>query len=180
MNRARLNRCGAALLGAVCLVGLAPAAMAAEDTTVRAFANWRGDGEMIETGPQESSFAGVLSGPVFADGEQGPVRAGQLVCMAMLEINKADGTENGSARCTFSVPDGSKAYGKISCTGVHQVGCHGDFTFTGGSGRFEGIGGGGRIIIRTEFVKSGEVSDVITRETGTGIMFWPALHYTLP
>ena len=42
--------------------------------------------------------------------------------MAMLQVQTADGKQAGSGRCTYSTEDGSKAYAKIECAGVHQIG----------------------------------------------------------
>jgi hypothetical protein len=168
------------LAAASLIAGALHPAVAAEEATIEAFANWQGQGQLIETGSSEMTFVGTLAGPVYAETEKGPVRAGQLVCPAMVRINIADGTQTGTGRCTIKADDGSQAFADVACTGVHLVGCDGEFTLTGGAGRFEGIAGGGPVTLRSHFVKIDGVTQTVAQEEATGIMFWPALRYTLP
>ena len=80
----------------------------------------------------------------------------------------------------MTAPDGGQIYAEYTCTGVHLVGCDGDFKLTGGTGRFEGISGGGRAVLRASERTLTEAGGVGVAETGSGILFWPALKYKLP
>jgi len=155
-------------------------ARAGEDTTVRAFAAWQGGGQLIQTGPKETTFVGSLTGTVYAETEKGPLESGSIVCPATVKISLEDGSQTGSGRCTMAAKDGSLIFADVSCTGFRLVGCDGQFTLTGGTQRFQGITGGGPITLRSEFNAVVGVSDTVAQQQARGIMYWPALHYILP
>jgi hypothetical protein len=164
------------------LVAIGPfsSAVAAEDATIKAFAAWQGNGQLFETGLTELTFVGALSGTVYVETEKGPLESGRLVCPALLRINTEDSSQNGSARCTITAKDGARIFAEASCTGVHLIGCDGKFDLIGGTKRFEGIRGGGAVTLRTEFAKFTDVSEASAQEEVQGIIFWPALHYSIP
>jgi hypothetical protein len=167
-----------AALGIV--VALLCPALAGEDATIKAFAAWQGSGQLFATGSKELTFVGALSGTVYVETEKGPLESGRLVCPAMVEINLEDGSQNGTGRCTITAKDGAQIFGDVSCTGIRLVGCDGQFALTGGTKRFEGISGGGPVTMRSEFGEIKGISDSSVRQDSGGIMFWPALHYTIP
>ena len=160
--------------------GAVSPALAGEDATVKAFAAWQGSGQLIETGPKEATFVGALTGTVYVETEKGPLESGRLVCPALVRINLEDGSQSGSGRCTITAKDGARVFADVSCTGFRLVGCDGQFTLTGGTQRFEGIAGGGPVTMRSEFNEVVGVSDTTTRQVAGGIIYWPALHYTIP
>jgi len=170
-----------AALGALGII-VAPLhpASAAEDTTVKAFAAWQGGGQLFPTAPKEVTFVGALSGTVYVETEKGPLESGKLVCPAMVKINLEDGSQTGTGRCTITAADGAQVFGDISCTGIRLVGCDGQFTLTNGTKRFQGISGGGPVTIRSDFSQVSAVSETSAQQDARGIIFWPALHYTLP
>jgi hypothetical protein len=152
---------------------------AAEQGTIKAFAAWRGDGQAVQTGVDEATFIGAISGTVYVETEKGPVDSGQMVCPAMLLINTKDGSQSGAGRCAITANDGARIFAQLTCTGVHLVGCDGDFALTGGTERFAGITGGGRFTVRSKL--QGLVGGPGTvAETVSGIMFWPELRYEIP
>ena len=155
-------------------------ALAAEEATIKAFASWQGSGQVFETGLDELTFVGALSGTVYVETEKGPIDSGQLVCPALVRINTSDSSQTGSARCTITAKDGARIFAQVSCTGIHLIGCDGQFDLTGGTKRFEGISGGGAVTLRSEFRRFTDVSEASVQEEARGIMFWPALHYKIP
>lgn len=155
-------------------------ASAAEDATVKAFAAWQGGGQLFTTAPKEVTFVGALSGTVYVETEKGPLESGRLVCPAMVKINLEEGSQTGTGRCAITATDGAQVFGDISCTGIRLVGCDGQFTLTSGTKRFEGISGGGPVTIRSEFAQVSGISGTSAQQDARGIIFWPALHYTLP
>ncbi len=76
---------------------------------------------------------------------------------------------------------GAQIFAKWTCSGYHLIGCKGEFTLDGGTGRFSGITGGGPIVIRTTIrevaVQANGNSAV---EAAIGIAFWKGLRYELP
>lgn len=171
-----------AALGFAILFGAALAsapASAQEEQTLKAFASWQGRGQIFETGPERSTFVGSFTGMIFVETEKGPLDAGFMVCPAIVDVNVTDGTQEGKGRCTITAKDGSRAYSEIACKGVNMVGCDGTFTFTGGTDRFEGITGGGPIIIRSGLQDEATSAGNTIQESAGGIIIWPKLTYTL-
>ena len=163
----------------IALAFLCPA-LAGEDATVKAFAAWQGSGQLFATGANELTFVGALSGTVYVETEKGPLESGRLICPAMVKINVEDGSQSGTGRCTITAKDGAQVFGDVSCTGIRLVGCDGQFTLAGGTKRFEGISGGGPVTLRSEFGQIAGISDSSVRQDSGGIIYWPALHYTIP
>jgi hypothetical protein len=166
-----------ALLAAVVL---ARPAHAAEEGTLKAFAAWHGDGQTVQTGPNEATFIGTIAGTVYVETDKGPVDGGQMVCPAMLVVNTDDGTQSGTGRCNITARDGARIFAQLACTGVHLVGCAGDFTLTGGTDRFAGITGGGHFTVRTQLQELVRLSGSTVVQSASGIMFWRELHYKIP
>lgn len=176
MERLKLVALVVAVLGSI-VTG--SATQAQEEQSIKAFAAWQGRGQMYETGPDRATFVGSFAGMIFVETDKGPLDAGYMICPAFLDVNIKDGTQEGKGRCTISAKDGSRAYAELSCKGVHLVGCDGEFTFTGGTDRFEGLTGGGPITIRSgiqDFVMSGGNT---VHESAGGIIIWPKLTYKL-
>jgi hypothetical protein len=153
---------------------------AAEEATVKAFVAWQGAGQTLQTGVNEATFIGAISGTVYVETEKGPIDSGQIVCPAMLLIGLESGAQTGSGRCTVTAPDGARIFAAFTCAGFNLIGCDGDFTLTGGTGRFEGITGGGRAVLRSGSRTRIDAGGSGVTETGNGILFWPALSYKLP
>jgi hypothetical protein len=175
---ARLSHFG---FGVVMCMTLAVAPAFAEmEQTIKAFASWQGRGQIFETGPTRATFVGSFTGMVFVETEKGPLDAGFMVCPAIVDIDLSDGSQQGKGRCTITGKDGERAYAEVSCKGVHLVGCDGDFTFTGGTGRFEGITGGGPVTIRSGLHEAAAGAGNIVQESAGGIIVWPKLTYKLP
>jgi hypothetical protein len=179
MTRRRHSLFTLAVAGILAAIPPLGAGHGAEQGTIKAFAAWRGDGQAVQTGVDEATFIGAIAGTVYVDTVKGPVDSGQLVCPAMLLVNMKDGTQSGSGRCAITTNDGARIFAQLTCTGVHLVGCDGDFTLIGGTGRFAGITGGGRFTVRSKLQQLVEVPGVVA-ETLNGIMFWPELRYAIP
>src|SRR5262245_10288852 len=152
----------------------------AEEGTFKAFAAWQGDGQTLQTGTNEATFIGTISGTVYVESDKGPGDGGQLVCPAMLQVNTDDGTQSGVGRCSITTRDGARIFAQLACTGVHLVGCDGDFTLTGGTDRFAGVTGGGRFTVRSQLQESIRLSGGTSLLSASGIMFWRDLHYRVP
>ena len=165
------------LLGVMLATG---PATAETQQTVKAFAAWQGRGQIYETGPTRATFVGSFSGMVFVDTEKGPLDAGFMVCPAILDVDLTSGKQEAKGRCTITAKDGARAYGEVSCKGVHLVGCDGDFAFTGGTERFAGITGGGPVTIRSGLHEAALGAGNIVQESAGGIMIWKELTYKLP
>jgi hypothetical protein len=160
-------------------LAVAPA-FAETQQNVKAFAAWQGRGQIFETGPTRATFVGSFAGIVFVETEKGPLDAGFMVCPALVDVDLTSGRQEAKGRCTITAKDGARAYGEVSCKGVHLVGCDGDFAFTGGTGRFDGITGGGPVTIRSGLQEFALGAGNIVQESAGGIIVWKELTYKLP
>ena len=179
MNNFIVKLCGG-LAVTVVAVGLGRSALAAEEATVKVFSAWQGQGNTFQTGAKEATFVGVFTGRMYVETEKGPIESGLMVCPASVKIGLEDGKQRGSGGCTITAKDGAQIYAEIVCTGVYLVGCNGDFKLTGGTGRFEGISGGGKVIIRSSFREITAVTKGATKVEGAGILYMQELHYKIP
>ncbi len=162
------------------IVSAALPAGAAEEATVKAFVAWQGSGQTLQTSVGEATFIGSITGTVYVETDKGPIASGQMVCPATVRIALDSGAQTGTGRCVMTAPDDARIFADFTCTGYHLIGCDGDFTFTGGTGRFEGISGGGRGVLRANERTLTAIGGAGVAETGSGILFWPALAYKLP
>lgn len=170
----------AACLAIAIAVGFATPSMAAEEATIEAFSAWQGRGQIFPTGVNQATFVGAFSGMIYVETEQGPLDAGFMVCPAMFEIDLENGTQAGSGRCTITAKDGGRVFAEWACTGVHLVGCNGELKLTGGTDRFEGITGGGPMIVRSGLRNLAAMPGNTIQESAAGIAIWREFHYSIP
>ncbi|MGE0748227.1 MAG: hypothetical protein AB7K86_23400 [Rhodospirillales bacterium] len=161
-------------------LGMQSAAQAGEETTISAFSVWNAQGQTLQTGPSQATFIGVLSGPLYVETERGPVGAGEMSCAATVEFRLDNGRQVGGGRCAIVAPDGAKTFAEITCEGVHLIGCDGAVTVVGGTERFAGIKGDGRIVLRSDHNLIMPTSGVSAREQARGIAYFRKIRYELP
>ena len=178
LNGAARIAAAAALLGAI---GYGLPAAAAEEGKLNAFATWEGRGDYIQTGEKQQTFTGALVGVIYVITDHGPTPSGAMVCPVSVEVNQADASQTAKGHCTITTEDGSRVYSDAACTGFQLVGCAGDMKLTGGTGRFAGVSGGGKMVIRagSRTVVPGK-AEVVNPVAGTGTAYWEALEYKLP
>lgn len=154
----------------------------AQEQTISGFAAWEGEGTVYRTGPDTGTFVGAISGTLFIETEKGPAAAGYMVCPALLEIDLRDATQAGAGKCTITGDDGAQVFAEWTCLGVHLVGCDGELTLTGGTGRMDGITGQGALSVRTitELAATQAMAGDVADEAGTGILVIDDLTYSLP
>ena len=163
------------------LAGILPReSFAAEDTSLRVFSAWQGQGHILQSGPQAATYIGVLSGRVYVDTEQGPIDSGEMVCPVIVRINLKDRSQQGSGQCTITGTQGNLVFMELNCTGVPLVGCAGDSTLTGGTGPFAQVTGGGHFVLRSSLTELASGPNATLKDTASGIIFWRDLHYKIP
>lgn len=181
MKQTRASLFVATVLGGLMTLGLVVSVHAAEENTIEAFASWQGQGTLVPMEPGEAAMVATLQGVVYVQTEQGPQRAGTIICPAIAEISLEDGAQTGKGRCAWTANDGDRVFAEWTCKGRHLIGCEGDYTLTGGTGRFEGVTGGGPMVLRSEIgTMAADASGQAIERKATGILFWPALKYTIP
>jgi hypothetical protein len=70
-----------------------------------------------------------------------------------------------SRHCTLTATGDDVVYSAWTCTGV-QGACEGEFTLTGGTGKFAGITGGGKLVVRAALSET--AAKLVTRRGGQG------------
>jgi hypothetical protein len=145
---------------------------AAETVTIDAISIWQASGTVIAAGPSAHAFAGEMRGPYLIDAGAGPVLAGTIACVGVLEADDVTGRQAGSARCVLSAADGASAYGRFSCEGWRLVGCVGPFVLEGGEGRLAGVRGEGPIMLRRHETALAVDGAGRVTEAGLGVASW--------
>lgn len=159
---------------------LSTLAAAKVDQTIRAFSVWHADSKLGAGEAGTQVFDGTVNGPFYVDTEKGPVNSGAISCKARLTIKDADKTQQGRADCVITAKDGATVQGRINCHGVFQVGCSGRIELTDGTGRFQGIQGGGAVVIRSDFADLQSQGTANPASLQSGLMYFPAMRYQLP
>jgi hypothetical protein len=91
---------------------------AAEEGTVEAFSSFEASGHIYPTGPEESTFVGVLSGILDARDAENTIDAGLIMCPGTVTIDTTDGSQHGTAKCVIVTPESNRVFGSFECEGV--------------------------------------------------------------
>jgi hypothetical protein len=156
-------------------------AWAGETIVVEATATWESKGNLYLTGKDQAMFVGGLSGVMFVQDGKGALNAAQIVCPGMIDVNLESGEAHGEGRCIITGAAGDRVFAAWECVGIATAGCIGKFDLTAGTGRFEGVTGGGPFALRSAI--SELRADLITGEVdsiGLGLASWPKLTLVLP
>ena len=166
---------------AIALPGMSSVAYGETSETINAYSAWAGRGQIFQTGADMASFVGAFSGVVFVEKQQELLHGGNMVCPAVLEIDLKDGKQIGRGRCTITNALGERVFSEWTCTGTFAAGCDGDIKFTGGTGAFEKISGGGPFTARSTIHETyaNDPGNVIGNASG-GIIVWKNVRYVLP
>ncbi len=155
--------------------------LAAEEMKLEATATWESKGRLYLVGEQKALFVGGFGGVMFVTDGKGALNAARIACPGMMDIDFSSSQTSGNGRCIITGATGDRVFAKWDCAGLAMVGCKGNFVLTAGTGRFQGVSGGGAFVLRTavgeiqaDFV-SGTVASI-----GLGLAAWPALTVKLP
>jgi hypothetical protein len=151
-----------------------------EERTVQAMAPWQGSGEVFVVAPEQLMILGSFTGIMYLQDKQGALDALVMLCPAVQILDAKAKKAEASGHCTLTATGDDVVYSAWKCTGV-QGACEGEFTLTSGTGKFAGITGGGKMIVRAalhetaaSLSRGGVVRDA------AGLAVWPALKYTIP
>jgi len=160
---------------------IAAQAWAEEKIVLEATATWESKGNIYLTGKDQAMFVGGLRGVMFVQDGKGTLNAAQIVCPGSIEVNLTSGESQGEGRCIVTGASGDRVFAAWECVGIATVGCIGKFDLTAGTGRFQGVTGGGPFVLRSAI---GQLrADMITGEVdsiGLGLASWPKLTLVLP
>lgn len=165
---------------ALLLVGMVSAAHAETEETIDAYSAWVGRGQMIQSGPDSASFVGSFSGVIFVEKQKELLPGGNMVCPAMFHIDLNSGKQSGQGRCAITNENGQRVFAEWTCTGTFAAGCDGELKFTGGTGMFERISGGGPFKARSTIHEYVNAPGNIVGNASAGMIVWKNVRYVLP
>jgi len=150
----RLTNFASAIATCVVTLGLAAGHSAeALDSYVEGEFGWFGVGTAHQIEENHFFWVGEFSGTFFNDKGVGSLfhRAG-VKCPASFDANFNTNTAKASGYCVISDSEGDQAYLSWSNEGTPAAGSNnpGTFEYTGGTGKYEGITGGGTFVGVTE------------------------------
>jgi hypothetical protein len=161
-------------------VGCGPTAHAQEPDSLKGVAVFEGEGMLFQLEDQNAYFVGGYVGVMVVGNDKEALNAATMVCPATIEINLETLVQSGHGRCILTDKDDNKVYAKWTCYGT-PANCKGAFTFTGGTGKFEGIWGINEFYVKTDvlaFQQTGEPGMV--KRAAAGEAVWPEITYQLP
>jgi hypothetical protein len=153
---------------------------ASEEATVRAYSSWEAAGVFFQTGVNEATFSGSFSGAFNVEGDDGSVEIGLISCPGMLVVNKDDWSQRGTAACVITTSDAERIYADLECDGTYLEGCTGTFTFTGGTGAYSEISGGGPVEFLNVLPNRSATGGTLVTAEAVGLARWPSLTYRFP
>ncbi len=180
ITKAQRAAVAVALLGGCAGFGIAPS-LAGEKQVVKAFSVVEATGSTLPAGADSTRMMGTLEGPFFIDTGQGPVDAGNMHCVANMHADNSSGRQAGEGSCVLTAQDGASLFAEWTCEGIRFVGCRGDFKITGGTGRLEGVSGGGVMTSRVSdhaVVPQDEAG--MAKVASRGIVFWDEFVFDMP
>jgi hypothetical protein len=169
------------LAGLASVLALASPSRGGEEQVINAFSTWEGSGQMVQTGAKTSTFVGTLTGAIYIDTEEdGPLYAGMMTCPAVIEVNLEDGSQTAKGDCAIDLNDGPRVFAGIACTGFYLLGCRGDITIKGGTGKLEGVSGSGPVLFRSHLHEMALTAGQPLERRDAGIAVFRNLKVVLP
>lgn len=152
----------------------------AETTTISAVIPWQGQGQVFQVGDNRARFLGSLEGIMYVETAEGRMNEAFVRCPIVQDIDLAEGTTSATGSCVIIASPEDTAYAEISCEGIAGI-CRGEFRFTGGAGRFEGLKGKGKMTARSPVhALASDLSGGVTIHAAAGLLQMPELEVTLP
>lgn len=151
----------------------------AEQKSLEAIITWDGEGRVFQIADQTMQFLGSFEGIIYVKTHEGKLNEGFVSCPANQTLNLKTGKTKGSGHCMITASPNDTVYAKWSCNGV--VGkCEGDFKLTGGTGKFKGVKGSSKMLIRSPLrALIADMPNNSVLRVGSGIAILPELKYTL-
>jgi len=168
----------------IALIGVAAAALvntaAAEEKTISVTIPWSAEGRIYQIGVDQLQFLGHLDGIAYAENAAGNLDEGLVSCPVVQYISTNSAKTSGRGHCTIIVSGEDSVFADFTCSG--QVGgCKGEFRLTGGTGRFKGITGSSKLVIRSPLrALSVDMANGAIVRTGSGLARLPELKFSIP
>ena len=168
------------VMGTVGLLVTASQVAFSEERTVQAMAPWQGSGEVFVVAPEKLMILVSFTGIMYLQGTQGSLDGVVMRCPAVQTLDTTAKRAEASGHCTLTDDGDDVVYSAWTCTGV-QGACEGEFTLTGGTGKFAGITGGGKLMVRAALTeRAASLSSGGVVRAAAALALWPELTYTIP
>ncbi len=156
----------------------------AEEKTVKIMAPWKSEGQLFRISANEVLIQGHSEGMMYIDAGKDSIDAlntAVFQCPGKTLMNMANGKVESIGNCVISRGDDENLiFAEFICKGITGK-CEGKFTITGGIGKFKGITGSGKMIVRTVMADVlGDVRSGTVIQGSTGLVIWPALKINIP
>jgi len=136
----KLRKLFVTIVAATAVIGLAGAATA-QDWKITGEFGWFAVGKAYQIEEGHYYWVGEFSGTLFNDKGEGSLfhHAG-MKCPAYNDLDFNNKKETAAGYCVITDSDGDSAYFNWQCEG-DTVLCPGTFSYTGGTGKYQGISG---------------------------------------
>lgn len=160
--------------------GLSGSGMAAEEGTVAAMAPWQGSGQVYQVAPNRRLILGRYAGIMYIETGEGSLDTAIMLCPAVQTIDTETKESGAHGHCVISGGKDSLVYSEWKCEGSAGA-CEGDLKITGGTGEFEGISGGGKMLVRAALMETAiNLENGAVVRDAAGLAVWPELKYKIP
>jgi len=168
-----------ALVNAMLLL-LGTSAVQADTSTISAVIPWQGQGQVFPVDVDKLRFLGAIEGIMYVETAEGAMDEAFVRCPIVQTIDAIDQSTSASGNCVIAVSPNDTVFAEISCKGIAGR-CNGEFTLTGGTGRFAGVEGSGQMTVRSPVhALAADLSDGTVIHAAAGILQIPALKVILP
>ena len=152
----------------------------AASSTISAVIPWQGQGQIFPVATDKLRFLGSIEGIMYVETAEGDMNEAFVRCPIVQDIDATDGSTSASGNCVIVVSTEDTVFAEITCKGIEGL-CSGEFKLTGGTGRFVGISGSGRMTVRSPVhALAADLSEGTVVHIAAGILQMPELKYSLP
>ena len=152
----------------------------AESNTVSAVIPWQGQGQIFPIGTDRLRFLGAIEGIMYVETADGEMDEAFVKCPIVQDIDATNQTTTASGNCTIVASTEDAIFAELMCKGRAGL-CSGEFIITGGTGRFAGISGSGKMVVRSPVhALAADLSDGTVLHVASGILLLPELEISLP
>lgn len=152
----------------------------AASSTISAVIPWQAQGQIFPVGTDKLRFLGAIEGIMYVETAEGGMDEAFVRCPIVQDIDASDQSTSASGNCIIVASTEDAVFAEITCEGSAGL-CIGEFKLTGGTGRFAGISGSGKMIVRSPVhALAADLSDGTVLHVASGILQMPELKISLP
>jgi len=161
------------------LCGWATASLA-ETSKLSAIIPWQGQGQLFPVAVDKLRFLGAFEGIMYVETAEGAMNEAFVRCPVVQDVDGSNQSTSATGSCVITASTEDVVFAELECKGVAGM-CKGEFTLTGGTGRFAGISGSGKMTVRSPVhALAADVSEGTLIHAAAGILQIPNLEVRLP